>query len=67
MEQPIQQPVYAFPPKAPKPIFPVGKGELAFALWIFVFSLAAMNGMFFGWSHLLFCLSLLALLGGSAF
>ena len=67
MEQPIQQPVYAFPPKAPKPIFPVGKGELAFALWIFVFSLAAMNGMFFGWSHLLFGLSLLALLGGSAF
>ena len=67
MEQPIQQPVYTFPPKTPRAIFATGKGELAFALWTFVFSLGAVNGMFFGRSHLLFGLSLLALLGGTAF
>ena len=67
MEQPIQQPVYAFPPKAPQPVFATGKGELAFALWTFVFSLCAVNGLFYGGGALLFGLSLLALLGGTAF
>ena len=63
MEQPIQQPVYQFPPKAPQPVFATGKGELAFALWTFVFSLCAINGLFYGGGALLFGLSLMALLG----
>ena len=67
MEQPIQQPVYTFPPKAPQPVFATGKGELAFALWTFVFALCAVNGLFYGGGALLFGLSLLALLGGTAF
>ena len=66
MEQPIQQPVYTFPPKVPKPVFPTGKGEIFFALWIFIFSLTAINGLFFGGARLLFGLSVLALLGGTA-
>ena len=67
MEQPIQQPVYTFPQQAPKPVFATGKGEIFFALWIFFFSLTAINGLFFGGVHLLFGLSVVALLGGSAF
>ena len=67
MEQPIQRPVYAFPPRAPQPVFATGKGELAFALWTFVFSLCAVNGLFYGGGALLFGLSLIALLGGTAF
>ena len=67
MEQPIQQPAYPFPPKPPRIVFPTGKGELAFALWTFVFSLGAINGVFFCHANLLFGLSMLALLAGSAF
>ena len=67
MEQPIQQPVYTFPPQAVKPVFATGKGEIFFALWIFFFSLTTINGLFFGGVHLLFGLSVLALLGGTAF
>ena len=66
MEQPIQQPVYAFPPKAPRPVFATGKGEIFFALWIFIFSITAINGLFFGGANLLFGLSVAALLGGTA-
>ena len=66
MEQPIQQPVYTFPPKAPRPVFATGKGEIFFALWIFIFSLTAINGLFFGGANLLFGLSVAALLGGTA-
>ena len=67
MEQPIQQPVYPFPPKPPRIVFATGKGELAFALWTLFFSLTAVNGLFYGGGALLFSLSILALLGGSAF
>ena len=67
MEQPIQQPVYTFPQQAVKPVFATGKGEIFFALWIFFFSLTAINGLFFGGVHLLFGLSVVALLGGTAF
>ena len=62
-----QQPVYAFPPRAPKAVFPTGKGELAFALWTLFFSLTTINGLLFGGAQLLFGLSMLALLGGTAF
>ena len=66
MEQPNNQPVYAFPPKVPPVTYPTGKGELGFALWTLVFSLCAVNGLFYGGAALLLGLSAAALLAGSA-
>ena len=66
MEQPNTQPVYAFPPKVPAPVFSTERGELLFGLWTVFFSLCAVNGLFWGGGALLFGLAILALLGGSA-
>ena len=66
MNQINNQPIYTFPPKVVRQAFPTGKGELAFALWILVFSLSAVNGLFWGGISLLFGLSVLALLAGTA-
>ena len=66
MEQLNNQPVYAFPPKVVPAAYPTGKGELGFALWTLVFSLCAVNGLFYGGGALLLGLSALALLAGSA-
>ena len=65
-QQNINQPTpYAFPPRKPPVTFSTGKGELAFGVWIIVFSMALCNCLFFAGPSLGFALAVLALLGGT--
>lgn len=69
-EQNIQKPAYspyAYPPRQAPVTFSAGKGELAFGVWVLVFSLVLCNGLFFAGGNLLFGVAVLALLGGTAF
>ena len=73
MEQqnnPSTPPMYQtspYPPRVPLVVFPTGKGELLFGLWVLAFSLLLCNCLVYTGANLGFAAAELALMGGTAF